>query len=326
MFNMFRMLVHPSSGACDLFVQLFHGLYCSGSMRVGVTVWFGWGGVVSVCRLKPEGWSLHTDTTPRMPPQPNHSATPTHIEPEQYNPWNNWTNKSQVPEDGCINIRNMLSVNNEIIKQVTSSFSLFIQLSRWCTSNKHNVLVYLSALQAINNLLPLFFWTRYFIAVIKRVCIWSALRYMASVHSIAQYFCDSLFNIIIPSTSTCAKCFIHFGFSDSSFVWTSKCLNSFNFIAPVVALNSRSYKVTNVAVFATLLTSNFLRPLYTSHKYFPSMLVPKGNASRTSFSSLSPWTSCCSLRKSTKIWFSEPSFEIELLLPGGTCHVIIGLQ
>jgi len=25
--NKFRMLVHPSSGACDLFVELFHGLY-----------------------------------------------------------------------------------------------------------------------------------------------------------------------------------------------------------------------------------------------------------------------------------------------------------
>ena len=44
--NVFRMLVHPSSGACDI-VDLFHVLYCSGSMCVGVTVWFGWGGVVS---------------------------------------------------------------------------------------------------------------------------------------------------------------------------------------------------------------------------------------------------------------------------------------
>ena len=52
MLNMFRMLVHPSSGACDLFVELFHGLYCSGSMCVGVTMWFGWGGVVSLCRLR----------------------------------------------------------------------------------------------------------------------------------------------------------------------------------------------------------------------------------------------------------------------------------
>jgi len=66
MLNMFRMLIHPSSGACDLLVELFHGLYCSGLMRVGVTLWFGWGDVVSVCR--------------------------------------------QAPEDGCINIRNMLSI------------------------------------------------------------------------------------------------------------------------------------------------------------------------------------------------------------------------
>ena len=45
MLNMFRMLIHPSSGACDLFVELRHGLYCSGSMCVGVTVWIGWGGI-----------------------------------------------------------------------------------------------------------------------------------------------------------------------------------------------------------------------------------------------------------------------------------------
>jgi len=37
MLNMFRILIHPSSGACDLFVELFRGLYCSGSMCVGVT-------------------------------------------------------------------------------------------------------------------------------------------------------------------------------------------------------------------------------------------------------------------------------------------------
>jgi len=41
MLNMFRMLVHPTSGACDLFVELFHGLYCSGTMCVGVTLWCG---------------------------------------------------------------------------------------------------------------------------------------------------------------------------------------------------------------------------------------------------------------------------------------------
>jgi len=75
MLNMFRMLIHPSSRVCDLFVELFHGLYCSGSMCVGVTLWFGCGVVVSVCRLR------HT-----TPPQPNHNVTLTHIEPEQYSP------------------------------------------------------------------------------------------------------------------------------------------------------------------------------------------------------------------------------------------------
>ena len=80
--NMSRMLIHPSSGACDLFDVLFHWLYCSGSLCVGVTLCFGWGGVVSVCRMK-QCFSLHTDTTP---PQPNHNVTPTRIEPEQYNP------------------------------------------------------------------------------------------------------------------------------------------------------------------------------------------------------------------------------------------------
>jgi len=82
MLNMFRKLIHPSSGACDLFVELCHGLFGSGSMCVGVTLWFGWGGVVSGCRMK-QCFNLHPDTTP---PQPNHNVTPTHIEPEQYNP------------------------------------------------------------------------------------------------------------------------------------------------------------------------------------------------------------------------------------------------
>jgi len=60
MLNMFRMLIHPSSGTCDLFVESFHGLYWSGSMCVGVTLWFGWGGVVSVCIRIPHH---HSQTT-----------------------------------------------------------------------------------------------------------------------------------------------------------------------------------------------------------------------------------------------------------------------
>jgi len=65
MLNMFRMLIHPSSGACDLFVELFHGLYCSGSMRVGVTLWFGCGGVVAGCRLSAQAKPQRNTNTHR---------------------------------------------------------------------------------------------------------------------------------------------------------------------------------------------------------------------------------------------------------------------
>ena len=83
MLNILRMLIHPSSGACDLCAELFRGLYWSGSMYIGVTLWYGCGSVTS---------------------------TPTHIGPDQCNPWNNSAHKSQAPEDGYINIRNMLSI------------------------------------------------------------------------------------------------------------------------------------------------------------------------------------------------------------------------
>jgi len=71
MLNMFRMLIHPSSGACDLLVELFHGLYCYGSMCVGVTLWFDWGGVVSVSRLK----HFSASACIRIPYHPSQTTT-----------------------------------------------------------------------------------------------------------------------------------------------------------------------------------------------------------------------------------------------------------
>jgi hypothetical protein len=58
--------------------------------------------------------SLHKDTTPH---QPNHTVTPTHIEPEQYT-----NTQSQDPEDECTSIRNMLKKKASDI-----SWSIFIQ-------------------------------------------------------------------------------------------------------------------------------------------------------------------------------------------------------
>jgi len=87
-----------------------------------VVVSLGWCGIRMQAEALEYCFSLHPDTTP---PQPNHNVTATRIEPEQYNPWNNLTNKFQAPENGCINIRNMLSIKYWNKKQVTSSWSLF---------------------------------------------------------------------------------------------------------------------------------------------------------------------------------------------------------
>ena len=74
--NMFRTLIYPSSGACDYSVELPHCSYCC---------WFDvcWSfGVVGLewypcSRLKP---------ATRIPLQPNHTETPTHIEPRIIRP------------------------------------------------------------------------------------------------------------------------------------------------------------------------------------------------------------------------------------------------
>ena len=69
MLNMFRTLIHPSSGA----------------------VW--------------QAEACHTNTTPT-----SHTETPTNIEPRTHSQCGDTIEKSQAPDDGCINVRNMLSI------------------------------------------------------------------------------------------------------------------------------------------------------------------------------------------------------------------------
>jgi len=63
MLKMFRMLIHPSSELATYLLGYFMGCI-----------------VLVVCVLL---LRCGLDTTPA---QPNHNVTPTHIEPEQYNP------------------------------------------------------------------------------------------------------------------------------------------------------------------------------------------------------------------------------------------------
>ena len=81
--------------------------------------------IIIIIIIMKQCFSLHPDTTP---PQPNHNVTPTHIEPEQYNPWNNSTKSRKLLRMDVLTSETCWAVNNEIIKQVTSSWSILIQL------------------------------------------------------------------------------------------------------------------------------------------------------------------------------------------------------
>jgi len=92
MLNMFRTLIHQSSGACDFSIVSPHWLCVLVSMCVGISVWLGWGGIRV---LQP---------ATQIPPQPSHTETPTHIETRTHNQCGDTTEKSQAPDDGCINV------------------------------------------------------------------------------------------------------------------------------------------------------------------------------------------------------------------------------
>ena len=100
MLNMFRTLMHHSSGACDFSIVSPHCLCVLVSMCVGISVSLV--GVVSVWQAAS---ACHTDTTPT-----SHTETPTHIETRTHNQCGDTIEKSQAPDNGCINIRNMLSI------------------------------------------------------------------------------------------------------------------------------------------------------------------------------------------------------------------------
>ena len=84
MLNMFRILTHPSSGACNFSIVSPLWSRVLVLMCVRVSVW-----------LQP---------ATRIPPQPSHTETPTHIETRTRDQSGDTIEKSQAPDDGCINV------------------------------------------------------------------------------------------------------------------------------------------------------------------------------------------------------------------------------
>jgi hypothetical protein len=120
--KVFRMLVYSASGASDLLRIYF--MCCITLVRCVLVLRCG----ILMQAEALQCFSLHKDTTP---PQPNHTVTPTHIETEQYNTWNKSTISRKLLKMDVLTFETCSAVNSEIIKQVTSSWSIFIQLSVW---------------------------------------------------------------------------------------------------------------------------------------------------------------------------------------------------
>ena len=61
--------------------------------------------------IRVAGWStVVLQPATRTPPQPSHTETPIHIETRTHDQCDDTIEKSQAPGDGCINVRNMLSI------------------------------------------------------------------------------------------------------------------------------------------------------------------------------------------------------------------------
>ena len=77
--------MHPSSGACDFSIVSPH-----------------WSCVL-LC-------TVVLQPATRIPPQPSHTETPTHIETRTHDQCGDTIEKSQASDDGCINVRNVLRI------------------------------------------------------------------------------------------------------------------------------------------------------------------------------------------------------------------------
>ena len=72
-----------------------------GSMCVGVSVWLGWSGIRVAGRSSLQHGFHSNPTTPKL----QHTSNQ-----EQYDQCGDTVEKSQAPDDGCINVRNTLSI------------------------------------------------------------------------------------------------------------------------------------------------------------------------------------------------------------------------
>jgi len=116
--NKFQALPCPSSAARDYDVDYHTGCIVLGLLFVGGKVQLGWSGVWVA------GSSTRLQPATKIPPQTSNTETPTHIETRTHDQCGDTIEKSQAPDDGCINVRNMLSIEEVKKKLIPSDIKL----------------------------------------------------------------------------------------------------------------------------------------------------------------------------------------------------------
>ena len=100
--NMFWTLIPSMIRSLRLFYCITTLVVCScfdvcWSFGVAGLGWYP----CSRLKLQPSMW---------IPPQPSHTETPTHIETRTHDQCGDTIEKSQAPDDGCINVQKMLGI------------------------------------------------------------------------------------------------------------------------------------------------------------------------------------------------------------------------
>jgi len=110
-FYMFRVSQHPSSGVLKTVTAASGTGHNSGTATslqrglIGTGLCDSQKPVPIRPRWREEASACHTDDTPT-----SHTETPTHIETRTHNQCGDTIEKSKAPDDGCTNVRNMMSI------------------------------------------------------------------------------------------------------------------------------------------------------------------------------------------------------------------------
>jgi len=101
-----------------VYIYIYIYIYIRGWRTTGLFMWSAGGPALHMNR------PVVRQPATRIAPQPSHNETPTHIVTRTHDQCGDTIEKPQAPDDGCINVRNMLSIEEVKWNLLTSDIKL----------------------------------------------------------------------------------------------------------------------------------------------------------------------------------------------------------